>query len=89
MEKLIEIWEKVLSYLTEFWETISPYIATAWETISPILRSIWQKFLSVFCQFGFVCSDGNLTWMGGALIAVAVVAIIMLILGIKILVQNR
>ena len=89
MEKLIEIWEKVLSSLTEFWETIAPYIATAWETISPILTSIWQKFLSVFCQFGFVCSDGNLTWEGGALIAVTVVAIIMLLFGIKILVQNR
>ena len=89
MEKLIEIWEKVLSYLTEFWETISPYIDQAWETISPFVMSVWVKILPVICQFGFVCSDGNLTWVGGALIAVAIVAIIMLLLGIKILVQNR
>ena len=88
MEKLIEIWEKVLSYLTEFWEKISPHIAQAWETISPYVMSFWKKFLSVFCQFGFVCSDGNLNWMGGAVIAVAVVVIIVLIFGVKSLVQN-
>ena len=89
MEKIIEIWERVLFYLSEFWEKISPYIAQAWETISPFVMSVWGKFLSVFCQFGFVCSDGNLTKAGGAVIAVAVVVIFMLIFGLKTLVQNR
>jgi len=89
MEKLIEIWERVLFYLSEFWEKISPYIAQAWETISPFVMSVWGKFLSVFCQFGFVCSNGNLSWIGGAVLAAAVVVVIMLIFSIKSLVQNR
>ena len=89
MEKLIEIWERVLFYLSEFWEKISPYIAQTWEAISPFVMIVWGKFLSVFCQFGFVCSGGNLNGMGGAVIAVAVVVMIMLIFGIKSLVQNR
>jgi hypothetical protein len=89
MEKLIEIWERVLLYLSEFWEKISPHIAQAWETISPYVMSFWKKFLSVFCQFGFVCSDGNLNWMGGGVIAVAVVVFFVLIFGVKSLVQNR
>ncbi len=89
MDKIIEIWEKILSYLAEFWEMISPYISQAWETIFPFVMSVWEKFLSVFCQFGIVCSDGNLNWMGGAIIAVATVAVILLIIGVKILVQNR
>jgi hypothetical protein len=89
MEKIVEIWEIILSYLSKFWEMISPYLAQAWETISPFVTSAWEKFLSVFCQFGFVCSDGNLNWMGGAVIALAVLAIILLIIGIRILVQNR
>lgn len=89
MEKLIEIWERALFYLSEFWEKISPYIAQAWETISPFVMSVWEKFLSVFCQFGFVCSGGNLNWMGGAVLAVSVVVFIMLIFSVKSLVQNR
>ncbi len=89
MEKIIEIWERVLFYLSEFWEKISPYIAQAWETISPFVMSIWGKFLSLFCQFGFVCSGGNLNWTGGAVLAVAVVVFIMLVFSVKSLVQNR
>ena len=89
MEKLIEIWEKVLFYLSEFWETISPYIDQAWETISPFVMSVWVKILPVICQFGFVCSDGNLNWMGGTVIAVAAVVALMLFFSIKSLVRNR
>jgi len=89
MEKIIEIWESILFYLSEFWEKISPYIAHAWETISPFVMSVWEKFLSLFCQFGFVCSGENLNWTGGAVIAVGVVAIIMLIFSVKSLLQNR
>jgi hypothetical protein len=89
MEKIVEIWEKILSYLSEFWRMISPYISQAWETITPFVMSVWEKFLSVFCQFGVVCSNGNLNWMGGTIIAVALVAVILLIIGVKILVQNR
>ena len=79
MEKLIELWERVLSYLSTFWEMISHFTAQAWEAIAPFLKSVWEKFLSQYCQFGAVCSDGNLTLMGGAVIAVAVVPIIVLI----------
>lgn len=89
MEKLIEIWERVLFYLSEFWEKISPYLAQAWETISPFVMNVWGKFLSVFCKFGFVCSSGNLNWIGGAVIAVGVVVGFMLIFSVKSLVQNR
>lgn len=89
MEKLIEIWDKIILYLSEFWEKISPYIAQAWETISPFVMSAWKKFLSVFCQFGFVCSDENLNWIGGAVIAVAAVVILALFFGVKSLVKNR
>ncbi len=89
MEKLIEIWEKVLFYLSEFWEKISPFIAQAWETVSPFVMGIWKKFLPLFCQFGFVCSDGNLNWIGGTMISVGVVVLIMLFFGVKILIQNR
>lgn len=89
MEKIIEIWERVLFYLSEFWEKISPYIAQAWETISPFVMSVWGKFLSVFCQFGFVCSNGNLSWIGGGVLAVTVVVAIMLIFSVKSLIQNR
>ena len=89
MEKLIEIWERVLFYLSEFWEKISPYIAQAWETISPFVLIVWGKFLSVFCQFGFVCSNGTLSWIGGAVIAAAAVVGIMLFFSVKSLVQNR
>ena len=88
MEKLIEIWEKGLFYLTEFWEMISQYIAQAWETISPFLMTVWEKFLSAFCQFGAVCSDGNLSWMGGAVIALVGGAMIVLIFAVTILVRN-
>ena len=88
MEKLIELWERVLFYLSEFWEMISRYAAQVWEVISPFLRSVWEKFLSEYCQFGAVCSDGNLTWMGGAVIAVVVVSIIVLIFGVTFLVRN-
>ncbi len=89
MEKIIEIWEGVLFYLSEVWEKVSPLIAHLWEIISPFVMSIWEKFLSVFCQFGFVCSDGNLSREGGAVIAATVVVSIMLIFGVKTLVQNR
>lgn len=89
MEKLVEIWEKVLFYLSEFWEKISPFIAQAWETVSPFVMSVWEKILPVICQFGFVCSDGKLNWMGGTVISVAAVVIILLIFGVKILIQNR
>ena len=88
MEKLIEIWERFLSYLLDFLDIISRYTAKAWEAISPFLKSVWEKFLSEYCQFGIVCSDGNLTWMGGAVIAVVVVSIIILIFGVKFLVRN-
>ena len=88
MEKLIELWKWFLSYLIEFWEIISRFTAQAWEVISPILKSVWEKFLSEYCQFGAVCSDGNLTWMGGAVIAVAVVPIIVLIFALLILGRN-
>lgn len=88
MEKLIELWERVLSYLSEFWEIISRFTAQAWEAISPFLQSVWEKFLSEYCQFGAVCADGNLTWMGGAVIAVVVVSIIVLIFAIIFLVRN-
>ena len=89
MEKLIEIWEKVLFYLSEFWEKISPYIDQAWETISPFVMSVWGKVLPVICQFGFVCSDGNLNWIGGTVIAVGAVVVLMLFFSVKSLVQNR
>jgi hypothetical protein len=88
MEKLIEFWEKALSYFLEFWEIITRYTSQAWEAISPFLKSIWGKFLSEYCQFGAVCSDGNLTWMGGAVIAVIAVSIIVLIFAVLILVRN-
>lgn len=89
MEKVIEIWEKFLFHLSAFWEKISPYIAQAWETISPYVMSAWKKFLSVFCQFGFVCSEGNLNLIGAAVIAIAAVVIIIFILGVRSLVKNR
>ncbi|MEE4165444.1 MAG: hypothetical protein V2I35_05560 [Desulfocapsaceae bacterium] len=89
MENLIEIWEKILFYLSGFWETISPYLARFWEIISPFVLLVWTKFLSVFCQFGFVCSEGNLNWMGGLVIAVTALVSIGLIFGVKILIQNR
>ncbi len=89
MEKVIEIWEKVLFYLSDFWEKISPFLAQAWETISPFVMRVWEAFLPVFCQFGFVCSDGNLNWMGGTVLSVATVVLVMLIFGVKILIQNR
>ena len=88
MEKLIEIWEKFLSYLTDFFYIISRYTAKAWEVISPFLKSVWEKFLSEYCQFGAVCSDGNLSLMGGAVIAVVVVSIIVLIFAVIQLVRN-
>lgn len=89
MEKLIEIWERILFYLSEFWEKISPYIDQAWETISPFVMSVWAKVLPVICQFGFVCSDGNLNWMGGTVIAVLAVVFLMLFISIKSLIKNR
>lgn len=88
MEKIIEIWEKVLFYLTEFWEMLCRYSAQAWEAISPFLKSVWEKFLSEYCQFGAVCSDGNLTLMGGAVIAVVAVSILVLIFAVIFLVRN-
>ena len=88
MEKLIEIWEKFLSYLLDFFDIVSRYAAKAWEAISPLFKSVWEKFLSEYCQFGAVCSDGNLTWMGGALMAVIVVSIIVLIWAVIFLVRN-
>ncbi len=88
MEKLIEIWELFLSYLLDFLDIISRYAAKAWEAISPFLKGAWEKFMSEYCQFGAVCSDGNLTWMGGALIAVFVVSIIVLIFAGIQLVRN-
>ncbi|NNK14201.1 MAG: hypothetical protein HKP52_08185 [Desulfofustis sp.] len=88
MEKLIELLERVISYLSEFWEIISRYTAQAWEAISPFLKSVWEKFMSEYCQFGAVCSDGNLTWMGGAVLAVVVVSIIVLIFAVIFLVRN-
>lgn len=89
MEKLAEIWEKVLFYLTEFWEKISPYIAQAWEAISPFVMSVWEKLLSLICQFGFVCSGGKLNMIGGAVIAALIVVILALIFSVKSLLQNR
>ena len=88
MEKLIEIWERFLSYLLDFLDIISRYTAKAWEAISPFLKSVWEKFLSEYCQFGAVCSDGNITLMGGALLAVIVVSIIVLIFAVILLVRN-
>lgn len=88
MEKLIEIWETFLSYLLDFFDIVSRYTAKAWEAISPFLESVWEKFLFEYCQFGAVCSDGNLTWMGGALIAIIVVSIIVLIWAVIFLVRN-
>ena len=88
MEKLIEIWEMFLSYLLDFLDIISRYTAKIWEAILPFLKSIWEKFLSEYCQFGAVCSDGSLTMMGGALIAVVVVSIIVLIFAVIQLVRN-
>ena len=88
MEKLIELWERGLFYLSEFWEMISRYSAQAWEVIGPFLRNVWEKFLSEYCQFGAVCSDGNLTWMGGALLAFIVISIIVLIFAVILLVRN-
>ena len=77
MEKLIELWERVLFYLSEFWEMISRFTAQA-----------WAKFMSEYCQFGAVCSDGNLTWMGGGVIAVVAVSIVVLIFAVILLVRN-
>ena len=88
MEKLIELWERFLFYLSEFWEMISRFTAQAWEIISPILKSAWAKFMSEYCQFGAVCSDGNLTWMGGGVIAVVAVSIVVLIFAVILLVRN-
>ena len=88
MEKFIEIWERLLSYLLDFFDIIARYTAKAWEVISPLLKNVWEKFLSEYCQFGAVCSDGNLTWMGGALIAVIVVSVIVLIWAVIFLVRN-
>jgi len=88
MEKLIEIWEIFLSYLLDFVDLISRYTAKAWEAISPFLQSVWEKFLFEYCQFGAVCSDGNLTLMGGALLAVIVVSVIILIFAVILLVRN-
>ena len=111
MEKIIEIWESLLSYLSGLWEKvtpyidlawekmspyiipvwekISPYIDLAWEKISPFVMMVWEKFQPIYCQFGFVCSEGNLTKVGGAVIAGAVLVIIMLFFGLRILIQNR
>ena len=88
MEKLIEIWERFLSYLLDFLYILSRYTAKAWEAISPFLKNVWEKFLSEYCQFGAVCSDGDLTLMGGAVIAVVVVSIIVLIFAVIQLVRN-
>ena len=71
------------------WEKISPYIDLAWEKMSPFVMMVWEKFQPIYCQFGFVCSEGNLTKVGGAVIAGAVLVIIMLSFGLKILIQNR
>ena len=89
MEKLIEIWDRFLSYLLDFLDIISRYIAKAWEAISPFLESVWEKFMSEYCQFGAVCSDGNLTLMGGAVIAVVVVSILVLIYCVIFLLRNN
>ena len=89
MEKLIEIWERFLSYLLDFLDIISRFAAKAWEAISPYLKSVWEKFLSEYCQFGAVCSDGNLSLMGGAVLAVIVVSIIVLIYCVLFLVRNN
>ena len=88
MDKLIEIWEKVLFYLSEFWEMASRFTAQAWEAISPFLKSVWEKFLSEYCQFGAVCSDGTPSLMGWAVIAVVVVSIITLIFAVIFLLRN-
>ena len=89
MEQLIEIWERFLSYLLDFFDIISRYTAKAWEAISPFLKSVWEKFLSEYCQFGAVCSEGNLTLMGGALIAVIGVSVVVLIWAVMFLVRNN
>ena len=89
MEKIIEIWDKFLSYLLDFLDILSRYTAKAWEAISPYLKSVWEKFLSEYCQFGAVCSDGNLSLMGGAVLAVIVVSIIVLIYCVLFLVRNN
>ena len=89
MEKIIEIWDKFLSYLLDFLDILSRYTAKAWEAISPYLKSVWEKFLSEYCQFGAVCSDGSLTLMGGAVLAVIVVSIIVLIYCVILLVRNN
>ena len=88
MEKLIEIWEWFLAYLFDFLGIISRYTTQAWETISPFLKGVWEKFLSEYCQFGVVCSEGNLNWMGGAVIIVVVVSIIVLIFCVTYLVRS-
>jgi len=88
MEKLIEIWEWFLSYLLDFLYIIFHYTAKAWEAIVPFLQSVWEIFLSEYCQFGAVCSDGNLTLMGGALLAVIVVSIVALIFALILLLRN-
>jgi len=89
MDKIIEMWETISSYLSEFWEKISPHAEKAWEAISPYVMAVWDKFLSLFCQFGFVCADGELNWMGGAVIAVAAVIAIALYYSLKTLILNR
>ena len=88
MEKLIEIWEWFLAYLFDFLDIISRYSTQAWEAISPFLKGVWEKFLSEYCQFGVVCSEGNLNWMGGAVIIVVVVSIIVLIFCVTYLVRS-
>jgi len=89
MDKLIEIWEIFLSYLLDFLDIISRFIAKIWEAISPFLKGVWEKFLSEYCQFGAVCSDGSLTLMGGAVITVIAVSIIVLIYCVIFLVRNN
>ena len=89
MEKLIEIWEIILSYLIDFWDILSRFAAQAWEAISPFLKSVWEKFLSEYCQFGAVCSDGNLSLMGAAVIVVATVSIIILVFCIIFLIRDK
>ncbi len=88
MEKLIEIWERFLSYLLDFFYLVSRYTAKAWEAISPFLKSVWEKFLAEYCQFGAVCSDGALTLLGGALLAFIVLSIIVLLFAVIFLVRN-
>ena len=88
MEKLIEIWERFLSYLLDFLDIISRYTAKAWEAISPFLKSVWEKFLSEYCQLGGWPSAALVTPLGSPVIAVVVVSIIILIFGVKFLVRN-